>query len=287
MIERIIKTMKIHNHITPQEYLKHFATKHNPDLIWRFNIRKGTWEELPIMRAGQRKDFFPPELEQLLSEKVEGPAISHLNKLREKQCIDMAGRLVVAQYVTVMIARTERMRMRMADSMSQDIGEALQDPEEAARKWNLRIAPMCMSLLRIEDSMQGDPLRTKEPALRQVLGLPGVLDHIMRMNWQVFTVDTADGFLTSDHPVFVSKTAGLKHENAEFMFALASDTALVGNWKLTPGELDFQSANSRFTKEFNRHIVSAAENWIYFHKKAKWVNKVVQNPSTIVGREAF
>ncbi len=287
MIARIIKTMKIHNHITPQEYLKHFATKHNPDLIWRFNIRKGTWEELPIMRAGQRKDFFPPELEQLLSEKVEGPAISHLNKLREKQCIDMAGRLAVARYVTVMIARTERMRMRMADSLSQDIGEALQDPEEAARKWNLPIAPMYMSLLRIEDSMQGDPLRTKEPALRHVLGLPGVLDHIMRMNWQVFTVDTADGFLTSDHPVFVSKTAGLKHENAEFMFALASDIALVGNWKLTPGELDFQSANSRFTKEFNRHIVSAAENWIYFHKKAKWVNKVVQNPSTNIGRDAF
>lgn len=239
------------------------------------------------MRAGQRKDFFSPEFEQLLSEKVEGPAIPHLNKLREKQCIDVAGRLAVGRYVTVMIARTERMRMRMAKSMSQDIGKALQDPEEAARKWNLPIVPMYRGLRRIEDSMQGDPLRTKEPALRQVLWLSGVMDHIMRMNWQVFTADTTDRFLTSDHPIFVSKTAGLKHENAEFLFALASDIALVGNWKFTLGELAFQSADSRFVKEFNRYVVSAAEKWIYFHKKANWINKVVQNPSTNVGREAF
>lgn len=279
--------MKIHNHITPREYLKHFATKDNPDLIWRFNIHKGKWEELPIIRAGQRKDFFSPEVEQLLSENIEGPAIPHLNKLREKQCVDVAGRLAVAQYITVMIARTERMRYGMSKSLSQEIDSVMNAPKLTAEQWGVPEGPMRTQLEKMKQGLAGNPLRTKEPLLRQILNLPDVQDHIIRMNWQVFAVDTTDRFLTSDHPVFVSKTAGLKHEDAEFLFALASDIALVGNWKFAFGELDFQSANSRFVKEFNRHIVSTAENWIYYHKKADWISRVVQNPSTKVGREAF
>ena len=279
--------MKIHNHITPQEYLKHFATIHNPDLIWRFNIRKGLWEELPVKRAGQRKDFFSSEYDHRLNESVEGPAISHLNKLRTQEYVDAVGRSAISKYVAVMIARTERMRLRMADAISQDIDRALQDPEAAAQKWGLPVLPVNISLRKIKSGIRGDPLRTKEPVLRQVVDLKKVETHINKMKWQVFTVDTLDRFLTSDNPVFISRAAGIKPPDGEFLFSLASDIALVGNWEPSLGELTFLSANSRFVKEFNRRIVSAAENWLYFHKKANWVNKVVQNPSTKVDREAF
>ena len=166
--------MKIHNHITPQEYLKHFATIRNPDLIWRFNIRKNIWKELPVQRAGQRRDFFSSEYDFLLNENVEGPAQSYLNKLRKGEHVDEDGRFAVSKYVAVMIARTEPMRLRMADTISQDIGRALQDPEVTAKKLGLPVAPMRTLLRQIEDRMQGDPLRTKEPVLRQVLDLPKV-----------------------------------------------------------------------------------------------------------------
>ena len=108
----------------------------------------------------------------------------------------------------------------------------------------------------------------------------------MKMKWQVFKVGTTDRFLTSDNPVFIGRSTGLKPPSGEFLFALASDIALVGNWEPSLGELTYLSANSRVVKEFNRFIVSAAENWIYFHKKAGWLKKVVQNPSTKVGRPA-
>ena len=279
--------MKIHNHITPQEYLKHFATKSNPELVWRFDIRKGIWESLPVRRAGQRKDFISPEDDHLLNENVEGPAQSYLNKLRMGEHVDEDGRFAVSKYVVTMIARTERMRLRMADSLSQDIASVMNAPEATAIQWGVPVAPMRTHLSKIDEHLQVDPLRTKEPILRKVLDFPEVQDHIMKMNWHVLTTRFSERFLTSDNPVFFRKATGLKPPYGEFLFALASKVALVGDWQGAERNLTFLPANSRFVKEFNRYIVSGADRWLYFHKRADWVNRVVQNPSTRAGREAF
>ena len=118
------------------------------------------------------------------------------------------------------------------------------------------MAPMLGHLDRIEESLEGDPLRTKDSLLHQVLELPKVLDHIIDMNWHVFTVESSERFLTSDNPVFISKAKGLMHPHGEFLFPLASEVALVGSWQGPKRGLTFLSASSRFIKEFNRHVVS-------------------------------
>ncbi len=276
----------MHNHITPQAYLKHFSTIQNADLIWRFDRQESRWEPVPLKRAGQRKDFLPPDEEDRLTG-IENSASGPLNKLRERLGLDEGGRVAVGKYVAAMIARTERMRSRMADSLSEDIASARSDPELLAMQWNVPMAPMLGHLDRIEESLEGDPLRTKDSLLHQVLELPKVLDHIIDMNWHVFTVESSERFLTSDNPVFISKAKGLMHPHGEFLFPLASEVALVGSWQGPKRGLTFLSASSRFIKEFNRHVVSGAGRWLYFHEKADWLTRVVQNPSTRIGRESW
>ena len=276
----------MHNHITPQEYLKHFSTNQNSDLIWRFDRQESRWERVPVMRAGQRKDFLPLDEEKRLT-KIEQSALGPLNQLRKRSRLSGGDRIAVGKYVAVMIARTERMRSRMADSLSEDIASAKSDPERLALQWNVPMAPMLDYLDRIEESLQDDPFRTKNPLLHQVLELPDVLDYIMEMNWQVFTVDSSERFLTGDNPVFIGKAKGLMPPHGEFLFPLASEVALVGSWQGPKRGLTFMPASSRFIKESNRHVVSRTGRWLYFHEKADWLTRVVQNPSTRIGRESW
>lgn len=283
----LAETMQIHNHITPQEYLSHFSAIDNPEMIWRFNVQRSIWENLPIKRAGQRKDFFSRKHDHSLNENVEGPAIPHLNMLRTGKRIDSEGRIAVTQYVAVMLARTERMRLRMAGTLSQDLDRALQDPELIAKKLGFPVGPVRTGLREIEHRIQGDPLRTKEPVLRNVLWLPKVAAHIMQMNWHVVEIGTTDRFVTSDHPVFIDRSIGLKPPSGEFLLAMASNVALIGNWAPPVQDLTFLTADSRLARECNRRIISAAGNWIYCHKRANWVSKVVQNPSTNMSRLAL
>ena len=140
--------MPMHNHITPQEYLKHFATDQCPDLIWRHDKREGLWESLSIMRAGQRKDFYPPEEESRLC-RIEQSALVPLNQLRERSELDGSGRVAVGEYLAAMIARTEHARWKMADYLSRDIADAKSDPDLLAKQWKVPVAPMLERLGKI------------------------------------------------------------------------------------------------------------------------------------------
>ena len=271
--------MAIHNHTTPREYLKHFATNDDPEKTWRYDIKDRKWELLPVEIVGQRSDFYSMEMEISLNSKIEAPAQSHFNRLRRGEQVDGAGRLAVARYVVNMATRVERTREKMADSLQREITQIMEAPEEWAIKWNVPEDILLDHLEQKEQSLLGDPLRTKDPVLRTVLELPNALALIMDMNWHVFAVDTIDRILTSDNPVFVGAQR-LKPPHGEFFFPLASKVAMVGNWKGAKEGLTYLSANSRFVKEFNRYVVAGADRWLYFHEKADWVTKMVKNPST-------
>ena len=219
--------------------------------------------------------------------RIEQSALVPLDQLRERSDLDEGGRVAVGEYLSAMIARTERARLRMADYLSRDIASAKGDPELTAKQWNVPVAPMLDSLVKIEERLHDDPLRTTEPLLHQVLELPGVLDHIVEMHWEVLTAESSEQFLTCDNPVFVGQAIGLIPPDGEFLFPLASEVALVGSWQRPRRSLTFLPASSRFIKEFNRHVVSGAERWLYFREPADWIKKVVQNPSTRTGRKPW
>lgn len=276
--------MSLHNHITPQEYLKHFAAYQYPERIWRYDKRGSSPKLLPIKATGQRKDFHPLGEERRLF-RIEKSASPALNQLRDHSQIDEVGRVAIGNYLATMLARTERTRSKMADYLSEDIASLKNDPEVPARMWKVPMEPMLKHLEELEERLLRDnPLRTKETILNQALYLPDVLDHIVDMNWQVFTAESSERFLTSDNPVFVG-TNGLKPPRGEFLFPLASESVLVGSWQSPKRRLTYRPANLQLVKGINRYTVSGADRWLYFHQRAGWVIKVIQNPSTKVGRE--
>ena len=279
--------MSLHNHIVPQEYLEHFGTTENSESIWRYDKRSARWEQLPVKSVSQRMDFFSEEDERMLNEKVEGPAIRHLKKLRAGEQLNQGGREAIGEYIARMVARTERMRLKMANSLKQEVAGVEDNPGLWAMQWGLPVVPMLKHLSDISESLQTDPLRTKEPLLHRVLDLPEVRDNLVEMNWQVFTAVSSERFLTSDHPVFVSESKGLKPPHGEFLFPLASGIALVGSWQGPKRGLSFSIASSRFIKEFNRYVVSGSDRWLYYHERAGWLDRVVRNRSTRRGREAW
>ena len=249
-------------------------------------MREDRWESLPVMRAGQRMDFYPPGEEARLA-KIEQSALGPLNRLRNRSKLDLGGRGAVGKYLVAMIARTERARLRMADYLSSDIASAKGNPELTAKRWNGPEASMLDYLRKIEEGLEGDPLRTTQPLLHQVLEFPGVQAHVLQMHWEIFTAASPEQFLTSDSPVFVGGDTGLKPPRGEFRFALASDVALVGSWQGRRGGLQFLKGSPGLIREFNRYVISGADRWLYFHEKADWVPKVVMNPSTRIGRRPW
>ena len=275
--------MSLHNHITPQEYLKHFATNQCRDRIWRYDKEKGTWGLLPIKSAGQRKDFYPQAEEDRLT-KIEQSALVPLDQLRERSQLNDDGRDAVGEYLAATIARTESIRLKMANYLAAGIADEKSDSEETARRWNVPVALVLEHLDTIEEGLEGDPFRTQEPLLHRVLELPEVLRYIVQMNWRVFTTDSPERFLTCDNPVFVGQANGLMPPDGEFLFPIASRSALVGSWRGPERSVAFHEATSRIIKEFNRYVVSSAVRWLYGHQKVDWVRKVVKNPKTSIGR---
>ena len=282
--------MAIHNHTTPREYLRHFASSADADKIWRYSLHEGVWELIPVANVGQRKDFYTAEEEVRLS-KIEGSAIAPLRLLRAGQQLDHEGQRAVGVYLTTMIARVEHTRKKLPSYLRSEISAMQSDIQENTdywtEQWNLPASYMVKYLSDKHQSLTGDPLRIKDPIFSQIGVLPQVIEHITRMCWTALTSNSSDRFLTSDNPVFVRRDIGLKPPDGEFLFALSSEVGLMGSWRSPSEGLEFLKGPSGLVREFNRCVIAGADRWLYFHEKAKWVREAAKNPSTKSGRRPW
>ena len=198
--------MSIRTHTIPRKYLEYFGMIEDISLIWRYSVENYRWapEPAPIKKVGRRVDFYTQAEEHQLN-KIEDAALYPLDQLRIGQQLDDKGRLAVGIYLVAMLARVERTRNKMHDSLDKEITNVRSASKTFSTKWNVPEDFLLNYLDEKAKMLQEDPLRTRDSVLHRVLELPETLDHLMQMHWRVFDVTSSERFLTSDNPVFISE----------------------------------------------------------------------------------
>ena len=232
-------------------------------------------KRLPIKNVAQSSGFYSEEDERGLSNKIEAPAQSPLDKLRKGQQISVEGRRAVAVYLESMIKRVPHFRRWILEVAPQEVDTLVttirENPEEWASRTNSSPEVLLQATEQWKQEFDSRPLSMKDDMIHRQWTSLIVIEHVFSMTWRIIKADDSNRFLTSDNPVFFDKGLGLQHRLVEISFPLASNVALHGSWKGPQEGLLFVQARPMFVKKINRRVASMAERFLFFHENAGWV----------------
>ena len=272
-------------HYVQRHYLRCFGTLEDPNYIWMYDKSVKTVKRLPVKNVAQSRGFYSEEDERALSETVEQPAQTPLDQLRNRQQVEVQGRRAVAVYLESMIKRVPHHRNKLLAMVPQEKDELLvrirESRELLAEKFNLTEAGLLLTIDQWEQNFDSHPLSAQADLIRRQWRTEDLIDCIFSMTWRLIKADDANRFLTSDNPVFFDEGYGLKKPDGEFSFPLSSDVALHGSWKGEREGLLILHKEPDVVKEINRRTAFMAEQFIFYHRDARWVSVVAkkQQPS--------
>lgn len=263
------------HHYVPQHYLRHFGTPEDPSNIWMYDKFEKESKRLPIKNVAQSSGFYSEEDERGLSNKIEAPAQSPLDKLRKGQQISVEGRGAVAVYLESMIKRVPHFRRRIIEEAPQAkdtlVATIRENPEKWASRANSSLEVLLQATERWKQEFDSRSLSMKDDMIRRQWTSSAVIELIFSMTWRIIKADDSNRFLTSDNPVFFDRGLGLQHRLVEISFPLASNVALHGSWQGPQEGLLFVQARPILVKEINRRVASIAERFLFFHENARCV----------------
>ena len=265
-------------HYVQQQYLRCFGTPETPDYIWMYDKNSKEFNRLPIKNVAQSRGFYREDDERALSEKIEQPAQSPLEQLREGKQVGVQGRRAVASYLESMLKRVPHHRKKLLATAPQVknrlLAEIRRSPESLAGKCNLTEEELLSGIEQWEQEFDSGLLPAKDDLIRRQWSSEKIIDCIVSMTWRVIKANDENCFLTSDNPMFFDEGRGLTTVDSEFNVSLSSNVALHGSWQGPRGGLLLVQKNAEVVKEINRRLAFAAERFIFFHCKAEWISVV-------------
>lgn len=279
-------------HYVPQRYLEGFSVPGDERLIWMFDKLTLRWVPAAIKQVAQQRDYFPPEVELQLATLIEKPANRVIDALSNHQKLIDPERTILANYIAVMIMRVPRKRRKgyeLVPSVLESIVEEIRDKLSAQGKNdNLANASLLLNELdRLKIKFNQD---VPENVRRQILSpwpSTNVVNAIKNMTWRFVRAPSNAQFLTTDNPAFFFEGFGLAKPEAELTFPLSSDRALIASHQGEPGSTLFLQAKPALVKEINRRVASGAERFVFFHRKAAWVETLATKKQPYLSRIAW
>ena len=105
---------KKHMHTVQKEYLKGFSTReNNRHFIWRFDKISEEVKKLQIKVVAVENYFYSQEIEDWLSEEIEGPGIELLKRVIENKSVlflSKSDKIKIAKWIIVQDLRTTEYR---------------------------------------------------------------------------------------------------------------------------------------------------------------------------------
>lgn len=278
------------HHLVPQYYLRGFTTRSNANQIWVYeksgrepyltNIRNVA-VETHFYSVTDATGVMDPSREIELNEEVERPANPIVDKIRARQPITLDEKLVLAEYMSVLLKRGNKTRDRLirnapdnADrvwaKVSQEIDEAIaEDPSRTEHFEEMRRqGEMIVEEFKRKPSKQAllAPIST---SLAVWLGL---------MTWKFLTFDKGIPFLTSDSPIIYTESLGLRNADTEVIWPISSTVAL---WTMKGvSEPDgYLATTEQVVREINRMTVRSAYRSVLSPISAVWIRNMVTSAS--------
>jgi len=297
---------KRNHHFLPRCYLKGFASEDDAHHVWEYQ-RGRSYAPGPVSRAkynpvliSLRKagaalgEYACPRADGTIDfntyedalERLEKPADSVFNRIRNLQPIDDSDRDILAAYMVMMIKRVPARKELIRDKF----------PEVLEKQWELitseieevraQVDPTDETGLAtisakleachkiIEIYRQNGMPREMELKTMVESPMPRVMDAIKSMRWQFVVAPNNDSFVTGDNPVHIFKGGvGLSKPYSEVTFPVSSKVALLGTFRdVTQGYL---TASDQLLKEINRRIIATSTTYVYGSGKWPWVITVM------------
>jgi Protein of unknown function (DUF4238) len=273
------------HHYVPQAYLTGFSVPHEPGMIWMYDKNTRAFTKIPIKVAVQEDDYYDIETERELSKTVEGPAHSALARLRRREPLDGDGRSCVALYIAVMIMRVPRRRRLSRELLPAAVDDTIGKVEARIDEWaedprtdqNL-VAARRAQLASIRENVLRDPPTGVIERIRSPWPSDKILARVHSMTWRILVSERSGHFLTSDNPAYFVAEQGIGREESEITFPLASDLALVADWRGKPESLIVVRARPAQVREVNRRVAYGAERFVFYHERKDWVATLVDKP---------
>ena len=279
-------------HFVPQHYLRHFAVKGKPKLIWVYDKEIECFKELPIKNVAQAPRFYFEEDESALSEQVEGPALKPIETLRSGRGVSQDERRIVAKYLQAMLYRVPRMRIRILRTLKRDFHSMvarlehkyqpfMQDPNSPREL----VSEFTKAFERLKQyDVENIPADFKKELLQRQWMSRRVVELLCLMTWRIIESASPNSFLTSDNPVYYFEWLGFGDPAVEVSVPLSSSVSLHASYRGAPLETLFIQANPSMVKEINRRTVSGAERFLFFHQDAEWVGKLAKKSRLSLNR---
>ena len=104
------------------------------------------------------------------------------------------------------------------------------------------------------------------------------------MSWRIVMAPAGSSYLTGDAPASFLESLGLKNDEAEVVFPLASHVALHMCWQGPPGGTIRLPTSAAIVKEVNRRVAVDAVRFVFYHERQEWVARLANNPAPYLSR---
>ena len=281
------------HHSVPQKYLRGFTGPSCPNGLWQFDKKTLSYSKQPvsIAKIAQQRSFYDADTERLLNERVECPGNRVLDKLRSGNLsLNDEDRIHLSVYIATMLKRVAYHRAKaaaMAPGALREVTYELREQIRAYAHAGKISTEIARKPLAETDAAEAKFSSEMPDNVRRQIRSPWPAEAMIKlvygMHWRLVCADGEDYFLTTDNPAFFFECYGLGTENSEFTFPVSCSLAIFGSW--TPvAKGNGISRQTRFVKEANRRLISAALRFIYSRDKVDWIPEVAAKDPPYLSR---
>jgi DNA-binding transcriptional MerR regulator len=271
-------------HYVPRKYLRGFCNPKQDGLFWQYDKQEDRFAQVSVVTAANEKGFYSDEIERLLAERVEQPANQAIEKLRQRQAVSPAERAQLAFYIATMLKRVPRHRAKYKAMIPQVLEETIAKAKEMLKDAAAAgmISPDQHTQRIAETDIVAERFRLEPPeqVIEQIetpWPTPEMVELIFVMTWRLCLTRGPSLFLTSDNPAYYFEHCGMKGQEAELVFPIASDLALHGSWQsYAAGEPQLRILRQSIVGEFNHRLASVCHRFVYYPIRTEWIRTIVR-----------
>ncbi|MGA3209549.1 MAG: DUF4238 domain-containing protein [Syntrophales bacterium] len=224
------------DHYVPKYYLRGFTSKID-GMIWTYEKGGTNKFQSDVKNTGHETNYYSPEVERYLANKIEDPANKVIEKIRGKREVTEQDKEILATYMVVMLKRVPRSRIMMKEmaprvaqqqreEWDQIISDSIDKHPDKTDLLKKRRAEIRNNLEKYSKNPPKDFWLSLIPPERS----PNVINALYQMTWHFLMCDDPV-FLTCDNPVYYFPWMGIGRPESEVTFPISSHIVLWATWR--------------------------------------------------------
>lgn len=281
----------IHNHYVPACYLKGSADERTGKIVMYFKNGKK-----PILTSvesvANQTHYWSDETERLLANEVENPANPVLDKIKARLPITNEDKWLLSRYIIATIKRVPDGRARIlsfAPSSLRRTVEKIRSRLEETERSEPELASRAAELRGQIDNLPPEFFNNIPPEVWEQLIPPEItreaVQVIHQMRWVFFTSEEEPGFITSDNPVFYTRSTGVRPPNGQLIFPISQHVSLWAQWTMD-WEPGYYLAKRAMCDEINFRTAYLATDYIFYSGHRNWVHSIMRRAIKRAAKDA-